>query len=102
MEPFANHTFQPDGPVTRADLAGAVSRLVALLAVRRPELRPSLSAKPRIADMPPGHLSYPAAAAAVASGVMSLVDGDRFETARPVSGREAADVVGRVRALAAP
>ncbi|MBI3048778.1 MAG: S-layer homology domain-containing protein [Acidobacteria bacterium] len=101
MEPFANHTFQPRGRVTRADLAGAVSRLVALLAVRRPELRPHLTAKPPIADMPSGHLSYPAAAVAVASGVMTLADGDRFETARPVSGPEAAEVVGRVRALAA-
>lgn len=100
IEPFANHTFQPRGSVTRAELAGAVSRLVALLAARRPDLRSHLTERPRIADMPATHLSYPAAAAAVAAGVMPLAGGDRFEPARPVSGAEAADVVGRVGALA--
>lgn len=100
IEPFANHTFQPREGVTRADLAGAVSRLVALLAVRHPELRPHLTARPRLADMPAAHLSYPAAAVAVASGVMPLVGGDRFEPARPASGADAAEVVRRVRALA--
>ena len=100
IEPFANHTFQPRAGVTRAELARAVSRLVALLAVRRPELRPHLTARPRIADMPDAHLSYPAAAVAVASGVMPPAAADRFEPARPVSGAEAAEVVRRVRAMA--
>jgi tetratricopeptide (TPR) repeat protein len=100
IEPFANHTFQPRGAVTRADLARALNRLVALLALRHPELQPHLTARPPIADMPPAHLSYPAAAVAVASGLMRLSDGDRFDPARPVSGPEAAEVIGRVRALA--
>jgi tetratricopeptide (TPR) repeat protein len=100
IEPFANHTFQPRAVVTRADVARAVSRLVALLAVRRPELQPHLAARPGIADMPPAHLSYPAAAVAVASGVMRLADGARFDPARPSSGAEAAEAIGRVRALA--
>lgn len=100
MEPFANHTFQPESRLTRADLAGAVSRLVASLAVTRPPLRPYLTERPPITDMVPGHLSYPAAAVAVASGVMPLVEGDRFDVARPVSGAEAAEVVSRLRALA--
>lgn len=100
IEPFANHTFQPRAAVTRAELAGAVSRLVALLAVSRPDLQPHLAARPFIADMPPAHLGYPAAAVAAASGVMPLGDGDRFDPARPVSGAEAAAAVARVRALA--
>ncbi len=101
IEPFANHTFQPRAAVTRADLAGAVSRLVALLAVRRDGLRPHLTERPPMADMPPAHLGYPAAAVAVAAGVMRLGGGDRFEPARAVSGSEAAEAIGRVRALAA-
>jgi tetratricopeptide (TPR) repeat protein len=100
IEPFANHTFQPRAAVTRADLARAVSRLVALLAARHPELQPHLAARPGIADMPPAHLSYPAAAVAVASGAMRLADGARFDPARPASGGEAAEAVGRVRVLA--
>ena len=97
MEVFANHTFQPSTIVTRADLAGAVSRLVALMALSRPELRQRLAERPRIADMSIGHLSYPAASVEVASGVMPLRDGDRFENERPVSGAEAVEAVRRLR-----
>ncbi|HEY5619701.1 MAG TPA: S-layer homology domain-containing protein [Vicinamibacterales bacterium] len=99
IEPFANHTFQPGAPITRADLASAVSRIVTLVAANRPELRPHLTARPTIADMSAGHLTYPAASVAVASGVMSLAAGNRFDVARPVSGAEAADVVLRLRDL---
>jgi tetratricopeptide (TPR) repeat protein len=98
IEPFANHTFQPGSLVTRADLAGAVSRIVRLAASRRPELRPFLTARPTIVDMSAGHLSYPAASVAVASGVMPLSSG-RFEVAQPVSGADASAVVLRLRDL---
>jgi len=101
MEPFANHTFQPRSFVTRTDLAGAVSQLVALMAASRPDLRPHLSERPRIADMAAGHLSYPAAAVAVSAGVMPLLADGRFDVARPVSGAEATEVVSRLGALAA-
>lgn len=100
IEPFANHAFQPRALVRRGDLATAVSRLVALMAATNPPLRAHLTARPTIADMPPGHLNYPAASVAVASGVMPLVDGDRFQVSRPVSGAEALDVIGRLRTLA--
>lgn len=100
MDPFANHTFQPGTPITRADLAGAVSRVVAIVAEGRPELRPRLAERPQIADMAAEHLSYPAVSVAVASGVMPLLDEGRFQAARPVSATEATDVVARVRALA--
>jgi tetratricopeptide (TPR) repeat protein len=103
IEPFANHTFQPRDRVTRGDLAAAASAVVRQLAAsRRPDLRTVLqAAPPQIADMPPAHLSYPAASVAVASGVMPLIGG-RFETARPVTGAEAAEVVARLRTLAGP
>lgn len=100
IDPFANHTFQPGTLITRADLAGAVSRVVAVIAARRPEIRPRLAERPQIADMAAEHLSYPAVSVAVASGVMPLLDGGRFQVARFVSGAEAIDVVARVRALA--
>ena len=100
METFANHTFQPRSSLRRVDLATAVSRIVALMAAGNPALRAHLTARPPIADMPPGHLNYPAASVAVASGVMPLLDGDRFQVTRPVSGAEALDAISRLRALA--
>jgi hypothetical protein len=101
MDPFANHTFQPRTRLLRVDLATAVSRLLPLVASGRPELQRWTKERPKIADVSPGHLSYPAVALAVASGTMPLVEGDRFVVARPVTGAEAIEVVDRLRALAA-
>ena len=100
LDPFPNHTFQPAALVRRGDLAAAVSRLV-VLATRDDEARREelTTARPKIADMSQGHLSYPAVAVAVASGVMPLLEGDRFGVTRPVSGAEAIDIIGRVRSL---
>jgi tetratricopeptide (TPR) repeat protein len=101
MEPFANHTFQPQALVRRGDLARAVSRVVALAADSQPRLRERLTARPRIADMNAGHLDYPAVAVAVGSGVMPLLEGERFFLTRAVSGSEAVETVGRLQALLA-
>jgi len=99
IDEFPNHTFQPDAPLRRVDLASAVRRVVALLAESRPALRADLTARPEIADVAPGHLNYPDVAAAVASGVMPLVDG-RFGLNEPVTGSDAIAIVGRLQALA--
>ncbi len=99
LDPFPNHTFQPRSRVRRGDLAAAVSRLV-LIAADAERRDAWTTARPKIADMAPGHLSYPAVSVAVASGVMALDEGERFAVTRPVSGAEAIDVVERVAALA--
>jgi tetratricopeptide (TPR) repeat protein len=101
MEPFENHTFQPRARLRRAELAAAVSRVVALISPDRPALRARLAERPRISDMTTGHLSYPAASIAVAAGVIPLLDGDRFQVGREVSGAEAVEAVDRLRALIA-
>ena len=100
IEPFENHTFQPRTAVRRGDLAAAVNRIVMLLASGDSALRNRLAARPTIADMAPGHLSYAAVSTAVASGVMPLLEGDRFQVNRVVTGAEALEVVERLRALA--
>jgi Tfp pilus assembly protein PilF len=99
IEPFENHTFQPRAVLRRGDLATAVSRLLALVASGDPALRARLTERPAIADMNQRHIQYAAAAAAVASGVMPLLDGERFQVGRAVSGSEAVEVLDRVRAL---
>jgi tetratricopeptide (TPR) repeat protein len=101
MDPYANHTFQPRERITRGDLAATVSALVMLLSAERADLRARAAERPQIADMAPGHLSYPAASVAVASGVLPLRDG-RFQVADAVSGSEAVDAIARLRALAGP
>ena len=100
IEPFENHTFQPGTNVRRGDLATVVSRLVALIAESNPSVRERLSQRPTIADVPPRHLQHDAVVSAVATGVMPLVEGDRFLVSRQVSGEEAVEVIDRVRVLA--
>jgi hypothetical protein len=45
-------------------------------------------------------LSYPAAARAVASGVMTTVEGGAFQLNRPVTGAETLTTVSQLEALA--
>ena len=99
MDPYDNHTFQPRTRVRRGDLATAMSRLLGLIAMRDPDLRARLAQRPAIADLTPRHTQYAAAAAVVATGVMPLLAGDRFQVAQGVTGQEAIDAIERVRAL---
>ena len=101
IEPFENHTFQPRARIRRGDLAAAVSRVVSLLAAERPELRARIAQRPQFTDLGKAHLSYPAASVAVASGVMPMLDGNRFDVGRGVTGAEAVGAIDRLRALAA-
>jgi hypothetical protein len=99
MEPFPNHTFQPRAVVRRLDMAQVLSRVLRLVAAARPDLeRQWAAASPRIGDLPPTHMGYPAAATVVASGVMTLSDG-LFRPSRVVTGAEAVEAVGRVEGL---
>lgn len=101
MNVYPNHTFQPGGFVTRGDLAEALTKVLELVAGQRPNMpRPWEHARPAIADLPPRHLDYPAAAAAVSAGLMTLTDEGHFQPSRVVSGAEAVDAVGRLEALA--
>jgi tetratricopeptide (TPR) repeat protein len=100
MEPFPNHTFQPNATVRRGDLAQAASRALALLAVGNPRLaEPWRNARGRFPDLTPGHLSYPAASAAVASGVMATMPDGTFQLTRPVTGAEALAAVRKLEEL---
>ena len=101
MPPFENHTFQPNAAVRRGDLAVAISRVLTLVSSSDSALRARLAQLPAIGDLNPRHVQYTAAAAAVASGVMPLLEGDRFLVGRPVSGSEAVETLDKVSALSA-
>lgn len=101
MEPFPNHTFQPSVMVRRGDLASAVSRVLTLIAAEKPKLAVKWrDPRPRFSDLPPTHLSYPAAARSVSSGVLAQAEDSAFQPARPVTGAEALDAVSKLEALA--
>jgi tetratricopeptide (TPR) repeat protein len=100
MDAFPNHTFQPDTIVRRGDLAQAVSRVLALVAVEKPRLAVRWrDPRPAFSDVAPSHLLYPAAARAVSAGVLSPVEGNTFQLSRPVTGSEARDAVSKLEAL---
>ena len=101
MEVYPNNTFQPGAIVRRGDLAAAASRILTVIAAERPSVGAEWrSARPRFSDLPPGNLNYPAAAHAVAAGVLQPIDKDSFQVSRPVTGQEALAAVERLRALA--
>jgi tetratricopeptide (TPR) repeat protein len=103
IEPFANHAFQPRTVVRRTDLAQAVARLLARVALQHPDRAKAWeSARLRFADLAPSHLAYPAASAAVAAGVMKTIGDNAFQPSRPVTGPEALDAIRALEALSAP
>ena len=102
IDPFDNHTFQPRGVVRRTDLAVAMSRLLARMAVDDPiRGRTWQAARMRFTDLAPSHLAYPAASMAVAAGVMETGAANAFQPSKVVTGADAAAAVARVEALAA-
>lgn len=98
MEPFANHTFQPRAVVRRADLAPIASRLVVRLSEPQ-QARSWQAARTTFTDLSPGHLAYPAASTAVASGVMRPSADGAFRPNEAVSGTEAIAVVDGIQRL---
>jgi tetratricopeptide (TPR) repeat protein len=100
MDAFPNHTFQPGATVRRGDFAQAVSRALNIIGARRPDLAARWrGARPTFTDLSTGHLAYPAASMAVASGVMTAPGGE-FGLTRPISGAEALEALDRLRVLA--
>jgi tetratricopeptide (TPR) repeat protein len=101
MEPYANHAFQPRAAVRRSDLAQIVARLLERIAPRTSARgRAWEEARLKFADIGPGHLAYPAASVAVASGVMRVGADNLFQPGRPVTGAEAIEAIDRLAALA--
>ena len=101
MEPFPNHSFQPNTTVRRGDLAQAVSRVLALIGATNPRLAARWrDPRPTFTDVGPAHLLYPAAARAVSAGVMATLEGGTFQLTKQVTGSEARDAVSKLEALA--
>ncbi len=101
MEPFANHTFQPQSVVRRIDLAQAVARLLGRMGAQHAaEAKAWDAARLKFTDLSPGHLAYPAASMAVAAGVIKTAPENSFQPARAVTGPEAIDAISRLEALA--
>jgi tetratricopeptide (TPR) repeat protein len=99
MDLRENYAFQPEAGVSRVDLAQAVRRLTLLAAPQRPDLALASDKAPVIADVSTTHLNYAAVSFAVATNLMPLLDGERFDVSRPVSGPEALEVLGRLRTM---
>jgi tetratricopeptide (TPR) repeat protein len=101
VEAFANHTFQPNSVVRRADLAQAAARLLNVIAASDPAAaRAWAGARGRFTDLPPAHLAYQAASVAAAANVVPPVADGRFLPSQVVSGAEAIAAIDRVRAIA--
>ena len=98
MEPFANHTFQPRAIVRRADLAPIAGRLIVRMAPAQ-DVKAWQSARTPFTDLAQGHLAYPTASTAVASGVMTKTADGAFQPSQPVTGADAIAMVERLQRL---
>ena len=94
MDPFPNHGFQPLAVVRRIDLAQVVNRLLGKVVEATPR-QPHiwLTARLSFPDLAVGHVAYPAASAAVASGAMATGANNSFQPSALVTGQEAATAI---------
>lgn len=97
MEVYSNYTFQPEAALRRADLADAVSRMLALLQPADVVAKWD-AADIAVSDVPAAHLAFPAVRRAVASGALRL-DAGAFHLLRPVTGAQAIETVTRLGAM---
>jgi tetratricopeptide (TPR) repeat protein len=95
MSVYPNHTFQPAAAVRRGELALAVQRILDML-------RYPAAAAPVFTDMSRSNLHHYAAARVVAAGLMDTTAEGAFQAWRPVSGREASDVIEGLARLVGP
>jgi tetratricopeptide (TPR) repeat protein len=93
LDVYPNHTFQPGAVVRRVDVARAAARVLERVGWPR-------AAAPEPTDMTRAHLDYDAVERALGAGVMGLTPSGAFEPWRPVSGKEALEVVDSLARLA--
>ncbi len=100
MEPFPNHTFQPEAPLRRVDLAAAISRVLDLIIAKEPTREGRWSDAPApLVDLPESHPAYRDVSRALAARVFDVPPNRAFEPTRVVSGAEAQDAVSRLERL---
>ncbi len=92
MDVYPNHTFQPGAIVRRVDLARAAARTLDILRWPAAAVQPP-------SDMSRAHLDFGVVERVLAAGLMGLTPTGSFEPWRPVSGREAIDVVDAIARL---
>jgi tetratricopeptide (TPR) repeat protein len=97
MDVFPNRTFQPNQPLTRLELARAVSRILEILEISKG--RKFSTVQINIPDIPPDQVFYPIVAKPIANGILSLDADGRFHPSRRVSGAEAVSVVNQLKKI---
>ena len=100
IEPYDNHTFQPQNDVRRSDLAQAVARMLKLIAAGRPQLLKEWQSRvQKMVDVGVSNLHYADASLSVAAGIIPLLDGGSFQLSNQVTGAEAIDAISRIERL---
>lgn len=97
MEVYPNHTFQPSAVMTRGEFAATITRVLNLVEARAPQVaQPWRQARLAFADVRPGHTLYLPISRAVASGVMTPLEGQTFGISRVMTGADAVAAVDRL------
>ena len=100
MEPFANHTFQPQATLRRSDFAGIVSRVLGLASTVDPSRgRNWPHDRVTFTDVAEGHPAFDAVSRAVGARILTTSPQGAFEPTRPVTGAEAAEAIARLQRL---
>jgi len=100
MDVFPNRTFQPNQPISKLELAKAVSRILEIIELSGQHKFPVTPVA--IPDVPADNIYYSLMAKPVAAGVIVLDADGRFHPSRRVSGAEVISVVNKLKTIMEP
>lgn len=94
LDPFPNHTFQPNKILTRAEMAEILMRLIELLKQQGYRFIQQIPPERiQIVDVSPENYFYKSITQVVSYQIMTLTAEQRFRSEHPVSGEEAMQTV---------
>ncbi len=99
LEMASNNRFNPEAPMTRADMALALEDLVIIIEDDESLARRFVGSVSPFSDVSPDLYAFNAILLCVSRGLMSPVEGDKFQPGRPVSGMTALQGVQRIKAM---
>jgi tetratricopeptide (TPR) repeat protein len=99
LELYPDHTFHPNHLVNRGEYAMSIEDALIAITGDKSLSTKYISSESRFTDVNPAHPAYNAICNAVDSGLFDVDSTGAFGVEQPVSGPEALEVIGKIRAL---
>lgn len=101
MEPFPNHTFQPEKRIMRFELAEILDRILNKIGFSEKQDAMDTTGNCQVSDVFREHLSYASIERVLSLGLMNCDENERFLPDQFISGSQAFDIILRLKKVIA-